>query len=37
MRLQLLTDILLLNINSYSNIRARITTLPPLALNELID
>jgi hypothetical protein len=37
MRLQLLTDVLLLNINPYSNIRARTTTLPPLTLNELID
>jgi hypothetical protein len=36
-RLQLLIDVLLLNINPCSNVRAGITALPLLALNKLID
>jgi hypothetical protein len=36
-RLQLLTDVLLLNVDPHSNVRAGTTALPPLALNKLID
>jgi superfamily II DNA helicase RecQ len=36
-RLQLLTDVLLLNVDPRGNVRAGTTALPPLALDELMD